>query len=188
MVIVGHYLDPYLPNAKTPSRLQDKTFEFEKRRNVPIKYSRDLVQTTIQAMKRIAEIKARRERAFWKNRYVCVKTFSSKSLTPLPLQNVRQQGPQTHPPDLGNLASHQPRPTPSLQDDGHYAARRACQGAGEDQGQRQQAARCGPDKSDEEECVGSRGRRNGYGYGCRAIVAVVWELGRACGRSRQVYA
>ncbi|KAJ9108619.1 ATPase-activating ribosome biosynthesis protein [Naganishia adeliensis] len=46
----------------------DKTFEFEKRRNVPIKYSRDLVQTTIQAMKRIAEIKARRERAFWKNR------------------------------------------------------------------------------------------------------------------------
>ncbi|KAJ9091993.1 hypothetical protein QFC19_008861 [Naganishia cerealis] len=46
----------------------DKTFEFEKRRNVPIKYSRDLVQTTLQAMKRIAEIKARRERAFWKNR------------------------------------------------------------------------------------------------------------------------
>jgi large subunit ribosomal protein L24e len=49
--------------------MQDKTFEFEKRRNVPIKYSRDLVQTTLQAMKRIAEIKARRERAFWKNRY-----------------------------------------------------------------------------------------------------------------------
>ncbi|KAJ9113634.1 hypothetical protein QFC22_005942 [Naganishia vaughanmartiniae] len=48
--------------------MQDKTFEFEKRRNVPIKYSRDLVQTTLQAMKRIAEIKARRERAFWKNR------------------------------------------------------------------------------------------------------------------------
>lgn len=57
-------------SSPCPGIAQDKTFEFEKRRNVPIKYSRDLVQTTLQAMKRIAEIKARRERAFWKNRYV----------------------------------------------------------------------------------------------------------------------
>lgn len=46
----------------------DSTFEFEKRRNVPVRYNRELVQTTIKAMKRVAEIKARRERAFWKNR------------------------------------------------------------------------------------------------------------------------
>lgn len=144
------------------------------------------MQTTIQAMKRIAEIKARRERAFWKNRYVYAKCSCHTSLTPLPLQNVRQQGPQTHPPDFGNLTPHQPRPTSSLQDDGHYAARRACQGAGEDPGQRQQAARYGSDKSDEEECVGSRGRRNGHGYGCRAIVATLLGLGRACGWSPQV--
>jgi large subunit ribosomal protein L24e len=50
--------------------LQDSTFEFEKRRNVPVRYNRELVQTTIKAMKRVAEIKARRERAFWKNRCV----------------------------------------------------------------------------------------------------------------------
>ncbi|KAI0322203.1 ribosomal protein L24e-domain-containing protein [Amylostereum chailletii] len=48
----------------------DSTIEFEKRRNVPIRYDRELVQTTMKAMKRIAEIKKRREHAFWKNRMV----------------------------------------------------------------------------------------------------------------------
>jgi len=46
----------------------DSTIDFEKRRNVPVRYDRELVQTTIKAMKRIAEIKQRREHAFWKNR------------------------------------------------------------------------------------------------------------------------
>lgn len=51
-------------------KVQDSTIDFEKRRNVPIRYDRDLLQTTIKAMKRVGEIKARRERAFFKNRYV----------------------------------------------------------------------------------------------------------------------
>ncbi|GBE82157.1 Ribosome biogenesis protein [Sparassis crispa] len=46
----------------------DSTIEFEKRRNIPVRYNRELVQTTVQAMKRIADIKKRRERAFWKSR------------------------------------------------------------------------------------------------------------------------
>ncbi|TCD64535.1 ATPase-activating ribosome biosynthesis protein, partial [Steccherinum ochraceum] len=46
----------------------DSTFEFEKRRNIPVRYNRDLIQTTVKAMKRISEIKGRREHAFWKNR------------------------------------------------------------------------------------------------------------------------
>ncbi|CDZ96834.1 ribosome biogenesis protein rlp24 [Phaffia rhodozyma] len=46
----------------------DSTFEFQKRRNVPVRYDRELVATTLKAMKRVGEIKARRERAFWKNR------------------------------------------------------------------------------------------------------------------------
>ncbi|KAG6917969.1 hypothetical protein DXG01_017153 [Tephrocybe rancida] len=46
----------------------DSTIEFEKRRNVPVRYDRDLIQTTIKAMKRVGEIKSRRERAFFKNR------------------------------------------------------------------------------------------------------------------------
>lgn len=41
---------------------------FEKRRNVPVRYDRELVGTTIKAMKRIKEIKARRERVEFKKR------------------------------------------------------------------------------------------------------------------------
>ncbi|KAJ1933664.1 ATPase-activating ribosome biosynthesis protein [Kickxella alabastrina] len=46
----------------------DSTFEFEKRRNIPVRYDRDLMSTTIKAMKRVQEIRARRERAFYKQR------------------------------------------------------------------------------------------------------------------------
>jgi len=51
----------------------DSTIEFEKRRNVPVRYDRELVQTTVKAMKRIADIKKRREHAFWKNRMAVAK-------------------------------------------------------------------------------------------------------------------
>jgi len=46
----------------------DSTIDFEKRRNVPVRYDRELLQTTVKAMKRIGEIKTRRERAFFKHR------------------------------------------------------------------------------------------------------------------------
>jgi large subunit ribosomal protein L24e len=39
----------------------DTTLEFEKKRNRPLKYDRELIGTTIKAMKRIAEIKHDRE-------------------------------------------------------------------------------------------------------------------------------
>ncbi|EFP78693.2 uncharacterized protein PGTG_04649 [Puccinia graminis f. sp. tritici CRL 75-36-700-3] len=43
----------------------DSTLEFEKRRNVPVKYDGELVQTTINAIDRVAAIKAKREKAFY---------------------------------------------------------------------------------------------------------------------------
>lgn len=46
----------------------DSTLAFAARRNVPVRYNRDLVQTTLKAMGRVAEIRARRERAFYKAR------------------------------------------------------------------------------------------------------------------------
>ena len=46
----------------------DSTFEFEKRRNVPVRYDRDLMQKTVQAMKRIEEIRRKREKAFYVQR------------------------------------------------------------------------------------------------------------------------
>ena len=38
----------------------DSVLEFEQRRNVPTRYNRDLMVTTIQAMKKIDEIKLKR--------------------------------------------------------------------------------------------------------------------------------
>jgi len=46
----------------------DSTIDFEKRRNVPVRYDRELMQTTLHTIKRVAEVKKRREHAFWKNR------------------------------------------------------------------------------------------------------------------------
>lgn len=46
----------------------DSTLTFSKRRNVPVRYNRELVDTTLKAMDRIEEIRQKRERAFYKNR------------------------------------------------------------------------------------------------------------------------
>ena len=46
----------------------DSTLAFGARRNVPIRYDRDLVQKTLKAMERVSEIRARRERVFFKRR------------------------------------------------------------------------------------------------------------------------
>ncbi|KAJ4374658.1 ATPase-activating ribosome biosynthesis protein [Didymella sp. IMI 355093] len=46
----------------------DSTLAFAQRRNIPVRYNRDLVQTTLKAMSRVTEIRARRERAFYKAR------------------------------------------------------------------------------------------------------------------------
>jgi len=42
----------------------DPCFEFEKRRNVPVKYDRELWSKTIDAIKKVNEIKERRERHY----------------------------------------------------------------------------------------------------------------------------
>lgn len=48
--------------------LVDSTLTFAARRHVPVRYNRDLVATTLKAMQRVSEIRARRERVFYKNR------------------------------------------------------------------------------------------------------------------------
>ncbi|KAI5302832.1 ATPase-activating ribosome biosynthesis protein [Ascosphaera pollenicola] len=42
--------------------------QFAQRRNVPVKYDRNLVKTTLKAMERVEEIRQRRERVFTKRR------------------------------------------------------------------------------------------------------------------------
>ena len=46
----------------------DATLEFEKRRNVPVRYDREMMQKTVQAIKRVQAVKAKREKAFYKTR------------------------------------------------------------------------------------------------------------------------
>lgn len=46
----------------------DSTLTFAARRNIPVRYNRDLVSTTLKAMERVAEIRTKRERVFYKNR------------------------------------------------------------------------------------------------------------------------
>jgi large subunit ribosomal protein L24e len=46
----------------------DSTFDFEKRRNRPVKYDRDLMGKTILAMKRVDSIKQQREKRFFDQR------------------------------------------------------------------------------------------------------------------------
>lgn len=46
----------------------DLTLQLAARRNVPVRYNRELVQKTLKAMERISEIRARRERVFYRKR------------------------------------------------------------------------------------------------------------------------
>ncbi|KAJ3111856.1 ATPase-activating ribosome biosynthesis protein [Phlyctochytrium bullatum] len=46
----------------------DATLDFEKRRNIPVRYDRELMATTLKAMKRVQEIKAKREKVYTKKR------------------------------------------------------------------------------------------------------------------------
>ena len=46
----------------------DSTFDFEKRRNRPVKYDRDLMGKTILAIKRVEQIQQTRDVRFFENR------------------------------------------------------------------------------------------------------------------------
>eukprot|EP00897_Mesotaenium_endlicherianum_P005348 jgi/Mesen1/4841/ME000244S04015 len=46
----------------------DSTFEMERRRNRPERYDRQVVQDTVKAMKRIEEIRLKRQEKFWEKR------------------------------------------------------------------------------------------------------------------------
>ncbi|GAW81494.1 60S ribosomal subunit protein L24 [Plasmodium gonderi] len=57
--------------------IADKTFEFEKIRSEPVKYDRNLYIKTINAIKKIDEIKEKRKMRFYKNR---IKQVSEKKI------------------------------------------------------------------------------------------------------------
>jgi large subunit ribosomal protein L24e len=48
--------------------LQDATFELERKRNRPERYDRNVVEQTVKAMKKISEVREKRESRFWEKR------------------------------------------------------------------------------------------------------------------------
>merc|ERR1712194_223095 len=46
----------------------DSTFDFERLRNRPVKYDRELMKKTVRAMERVQAIKEKREERFWAKR------------------------------------------------------------------------------------------------------------------------
>lgn len=46
----------------------DSTYEFEKRRNRPVKYNRETMESTLKAMKKVSEIQSKRQDMFFKMR------------------------------------------------------------------------------------------------------------------------
>lgn len=66
----------------------DPTFDFEMRRNRPVKYDRDLMQQTLRAMKRVEEIKSARQERFYKNRMKDVKQMEKVRARKEIVQNI----------------------------------------------------------------------------------------------------
>lgn len=57
----------------------DPSFEFEKKRHVPIKYDRELWQKTIEAMKKVEEIRSRRVAHHIDTRHAVAKLVQKRS-------------------------------------------------------------------------------------------------------------
>lgn len=73
----------------------DATFEFEKRRNIPVRYDRELMVTTVKAMKRVDEIRARRERIFYRTRMQSKRETERKQAMETVMQATKVDGPKT---------------------------------------------------------------------------------------------
>jgi len=52
---------------------EDATFEMERRRNRPVKYDRDLMKKTVQAIGRVSDIRAARQQRHWERRMAAAK-------------------------------------------------------------------------------------------------------------------
>ena len=66
----------------------DSTFEFEKRRNKPVRYDRELMGATIRAMKRIGEIQQARDKRFYTARMKGTKAIQKNQRAVEIAQNI----------------------------------------------------------------------------------------------------
>mmetsp|Transcript_5763 Transcript_5763/g.11827 ORF Transcript_5763/g.11827 Transcript_5763/m.11827 type:complete len:168 (+) Transcript_5763:50-553(+) len=66
----------------------DSTFDFEKRRNRPVKYDRDLMMQTLEAMKKVEKIRTAREERFYRRRMRDVKQLEKTRARKEIVQNI----------------------------------------------------------------------------------------------------
>jgi large subunit ribosomal protein L24e len=66
----------------------DTTFDFEQRRNRPVKYDRNLVEVTIKTMQLVDEIRQKREAAHWERRMRTSAAIESRQVLQDIAQNV----------------------------------------------------------------------------------------------------
>lgn len=122
---------------------------------MPVRYDRELIQNTVKAMKRIAEIKGRREHAFWKNRCVttlCSTLINYSLLFPLLHQNGSQQRETTNTSQDEDGETEGEDVSCQIGRAYVYRRYRTCRDSGKNQSAKENGVDC------------RRGSVNGYGY------------------------
>ncbi|CAM9135659.1 unnamed protein product [Chrysoparadoxa australica] len=71
----------------------DTTFDFEKRRNRPVKYDRELMGKTLMAMKKVQEVKGAREARFHQLRHKDAKSKEKAAIKAEIQQNIELMVP-----------------------------------------------------------------------------------------------
>lgn len=79
----------------------DSTFEFEKKPNVAVRYDRDLVRETVEAIQKVQKIKSKREMKFYKQRMAGKAEAEKAQAQKEVLQNVELLGEKAASSSLG---------------------------------------------------------------------------------------
>ena len=66
----------------------DATYDFEKRRNKPVKYDRNLMGATIRAMQKVQQIKDKRHERFYANRMKGTKEMKKQQVRAKIVQQI----------------------------------------------------------------------------------------------------
>ncbi|KAL9987092.1 hypothetical protein ACROYT_G001338 [Oculina patagonica] len=93
----------------------DSAFEFEKKRNVPVKYDRELWSKTVRAMKRIEEIRSKRQDLHIKNRLKPDKQLRKESEIKEVKQGIALIAPPVEKRKLGTKMSQVMREAESME-------------------------------------------------------------------------
>uniref|UniRef100_UPI00398EFED5 probable ribosome biogenesis protein RLP24 n=1 Tax=Pristiophorus japonicus TaxID=55135 RepID=UPI00398EFED5 len=91
----------------------DNAFEFEKRRNAPVKYQRELWSKSVEAMKKVQEIKEKRQARFVMNRLKKNKELQTKA----DIKEVKQNIHLIEAPHAGKAKQLEEKMVVTLQQD-----------------------------------------------------------------------